>query len=146
MLDNTFGSGGTVITLVGIEGGLANSIAMQSDGKILLGGSFGEILGADFAVARYTSGLADGIQEATAPHDIVVFPNPATERISVQRTSTAGAVAVKVIDIEGRVVLQQSVNGTQRIELDVHALALGRYELHLIDGKARFAGAFVKVR
>jgi hypothetical protein len=42
--------------------------------------------------------------------------------------------------------LQQSVNATQRIELDVRALADGRYVLHLIDGKARYAGSFVKVQ
>ena len=36
-------------------------------------------------------------------------------------------------------------DATQRIELDVRALSDGRYVLHLIDGKARYAGSFVKV-
>ncbi|HQV40362.1 MAG TPA: T9SS type A sorting domain-containing protein [Flavobacteriales bacterium] len=146
MMDNTFGTGGTVLTAVGTEGSEAYSITMQSDGRILVSGTSGDLFGADFAVARYTSGLADGILEAAAPLDIVVFPNPATERISVQHTSTTGTVALEVIDTEGRVVLQHSINATQRIELDVRALADGRYVLHLIDGKARYAGSFVKVQ
>jgi uncharacterized delta-60 repeat protein len=54
-LDASFGSTGKVLTLVGVSGSNATSIALQSDGKILVAGyavnNSGR--GRDFAIARY---------------------------------------------------------------------------------------------
>src|ERR1051326_5460856 len=53
-LDNTFGSGGIVTTDFGNSEG-ANSLVIQSDGKIVLGGNVLSNKGQDFALARYNS-------------------------------------------------------------------------------------------
>jgi uncharacterized delta-60 repeat protein len=59
VLDITFGNGGRVITPVGTTG-IANSIAIQSDGKIVVAGESQDAVSYDFAVARYdTSGNLD---------------------------------------------------------------------------------------
>jgi uncharacterized delta-60 repeat protein len=53
-LDNTFGSNGIVVTNLGaaVEG--ANAMVLQSDGKIIIGGtSIGNLSNADFALVRY---------------------------------------------------------------------------------------------
>jgi uncharacterized delta-60 repeat protein len=55
-LDNTFGSGGIVITTFAIGPSSANAVALQSDGKIVAAGSAGD----RFALARYnTDGSLD---------------------------------------------------------------------------------------
>ena len=57
-LDGTFGSGGKVITPIGDGTGYGHSIAIQTDGKILLGGSaFNSLTNYDFTLVRYTSSL-----------------------------------------------------------------------------------------
>ncbi|MBK7233776.1 MAG: T9SS type A sorting domain-containing protein [Saprospiraceae bacterium] len=56
VLDPTFGTGGTISTVFGCAYQNDYSIALQSDGKILLGGySTLNRVNSDFAVARYTS-------------------------------------------------------------------------------------------
>lgn len=55
-LDNTgFGSGGKVTTAIGSSGDYGNSVALQSDGKIIVAGlSYVNGSDADFAVVRYS--------------------------------------------------------------------------------------------
>ncbi|MDQ3041333.1 MAG: FG-GAP-like repeat-containing protein [Acidobacteriota bacterium] len=62
-LDSTFGSGGKVITAISDSSDNLNSIALQSDGKIVAGGN-GRVVSsnADYALARYN---ADGSLDAS---------------------------------------------------------------------------------
>jgi len=55
-LDNNFGTGGIVTTAIGSFGDYGRSVAIQSDGKIVVAGSKGENYGnpGDFALVRYT--------------------------------------------------------------------------------------------
>jgi uncharacterized delta-60 repeat protein len=60
MLDATFGSTGVVTTPIGSGSAFANSIAIQSDGKILMAGHADNGSDWDFTVVRYTiSGTLD---------------------------------------------------------------------------------------
>jgi uncharacterized delta-60 repeat protein len=61
-LDPTFGTGGIVRTSIGSKNNdVANSIAIQADGKILLAGSSENSSNIDFALVRYsTNGTLDG--------------------------------------------------------------------------------------
>ncbi|HET7792802.1 MAG TPA: hypothetical protein VFL64_05405 [Rhizobacter sp.] len=62
-LDTSFGNGGKVVTAFGNATDRAQAIALQSDGKIVVGGSTSQTLsGTDFALARYN---ADGSLDTT---------------------------------------------------------------------------------
>jgi hypothetical protein len=53
ILDNTFGLGGKLITSQGNFGDKGNSVAIQGDGKIVLGGyTQGSFTSSDFALVR----------------------------------------------------------------------------------------------
>ncbi len=54
-LDNTFDTDGKVSTNVGTGNHYGNSIAIQNNGKIVLGGTFGSSNFADFTIIRYNS-------------------------------------------------------------------------------------------
>jgi uncharacterized delta-60 repeat protein len=54
-LDTTFGSIGEAIQPIGSAGDHGYSLAIQTDGKILLGGSCGSGLNLDFCIARFNS-------------------------------------------------------------------------------------------
>jgi uncharacterized delta-60 repeat protein len=54
-LDNTFGTGGKVITAIGSASDRAYSVILQSDGKIVVAGDTHNGLNYDFALVRYNS-------------------------------------------------------------------------------------------
>lgn len=60
MLDGTFGSGGKVITQIGSGSNRARTVALQSDGKLVLAGTCVGSSGDDFCILRYdTFGVLD---------------------------------------------------------------------------------------
>jgi uncharacterized delta-60 repeat protein len=61
-LDPSFGSGGKVTTAIGLSGGVAEGVAVQSDGKIVVVGAADGGSDDDFATVRY---LADGTLDTT---------------------------------------------------------------------------------
>jgi uncharacterized delta-60 repeat protein len=59
-LDNTFGQNGTITTPIGLLNEIANSVAIQSDGKIIAAGYSHNLSNYDFALVRYnTNGALD---------------------------------------------------------------------------------------
>ncbi len=60
-LDGGFGTGGIVTTSIGSMSDVANAVAIQSDGKIVVAGYSTTVSNTDFAVVRYnTNGTLDG--------------------------------------------------------------------------------------
>ncbi|MEZ4738605.1 MAG: hypothetical protein R2818_04425 [Flavobacteriales bacterium] len=98
-MDDSFSTGGTVSRWWGRWQRQFRRHAKRW--QILVAGSYGEIFGADFAVARFTSGLADGILEATLTQEIAVYPNPATERICIGTAAQGRSVVLEVFNAEG---------------------------------------------
>ncbi|MFN9971942.1 MAG: hypothetical protein ACK58T_18835, partial [Phycisphaerae bacterium] len=52
-LDSSFGSGGIVTTSIGSANDGGYSLAIQSDGKLVVGGTYNSINSGDFAIVRY---------------------------------------------------------------------------------------------
>jgi uncharacterized delta-60 repeat protein len=128
-LDPTFGSGGKVVT--SFPGGLdiANDVAVQSDGKIILAG----FSGSDFALARYhTNGTLDATFGAGG---LVATDFPG------ENNNFAYAL---VIQADGRIVLAGTVNGESP---DSSGFGLMRYNTDgsldtTFDGDGRVATLF----
>jgi uncharacterized delta-60 repeat protein len=68
-LDSSFGSFGKVITAIGTNGDFGLSVALQSDGKIIVAGYSENGLNDDFAIVRYTKG---GLLDSTFDADGIV--------------------------------------------------------------------------
>ncbi len=82
-----------------------------------------------------------GVEELETISNVVVFPNPATDHLTVRLNSTkGGAMNVNLIDAVGKMVQANQVTvstGTQNIELNLNGIAPGIYELQMVkDGKA----------
>lgn len=88
---------------------------------------------------RTTGIVTDAV--AHAPGTLLLFPNPAGDRIVLERSS-ADAAWVEVGDISGRIVTRRMISGL-RPELDITGLAPGRYVLRLISAPPSFL-TFVK--
>lgn len=101
-LDTSFGNGGVAVTTVGSSGGQAYTVAVEPDGKIVLGG-YAFISGSTtgFALVRYNS---DGLLDAS-------FGNQGKVVTSISGTSTQDSINSIVIQPDGKIVAAGRVLG-----------------------------------
>jgi uncharacterized delta-60 repeat protein len=90
-LDASFGSGGKQAVAVGTAS-MANAVALQADGKIVLAGSTGPYFGHQFAAVRLN---ADGTVDAS-------FGAGGTQTVAFNQDDQATAVAIQA---DGKIVL-----------------------------------------
>jgi len=139
-LDNTFGTNGKVTTAVGSSGCAGVSVAIQSDGKIVVGGD--SYSGYDFTIARYTgtTPIATAIISPTDGESINSLqyqmeqnqPNPfndtSTIGFNIPKTSF---VSLSVYDIFGKeikvFVHEEKVPGLYKIVIDRQEFVSGIY-------------------
>lgn len=73
-----------------------------------------------------------------------IFPNPATDKLTVQVPAAASKRIARIFDANGRPVGQKQFSGTVNLlEIDIHALSAGWYLLQ-IDGDTRQKATFIK--
>jgi hypothetical protein len=74
----------------------------------------------------------------------VISPNPAVEVLNVTWGPEADVKTIRVMDVTGRVVMTESVNGGNKKVLDVTTLPAGNYSVSVegTDSKSNFT--FVK--
>jgi uncharacterized delta-60 repeat protein len=107
-LDNTFGSNGVVTTDIGTESNVTKSIALQADGKVLVGGhAFPDGTNSgDLVVCRYLSGLELGILDfSVEENSMLVYPNPINENVTLNYTLTNDeTISIELYDVSGKLV------------------------------------------
>ena len=136
-------SSGSLDTTLTIGSGFDSSISevnRQSDGKILVGGSFTTYNGTTRNhLVRITDGTLNIDEFATAK--ITVFPNPVSGSISFVSNYLINIQKIQVIDIEGRIVLEQYNNIS---EVNVEDLTKGVYILNVISDQGKLETKFIK--
>jgi Secretion system C-terminal sorting domain len=75
---------------------------------------------------------ANSITEESALGNLRVFPIPVANELNVQ-LDNGGVQTVEVMSIDGRVVLQQAVNGRTVARMDVNSLPAGRFLLRITN-------------
>lgn len=88
---------------------------------------------------------ATGIAHKAKQLDVVVFPNPAKNKISIKIKDEVKPFHLQLLDLNGKVVLKQSVNQADAT-IDLDKLASGMYQLVLTttDNSAHFIQKIVK--
>jgi hypothetical protein len=113
---------------------------MSADGRYLAGYGVDDSTFAFFTY-RATLPLMVNVQPVAAPQILRCYPNPATDRITVENI---GESALKVYSAEGREILATSLHGNQSV--DVSAYPAGLYLIALenqASGKT-MRGKFIK--
>jgi len=136
-LDNTFGTGGKLTTDFGSSDDLGYSVALQTDGKIVVtGGSNG-----DFALACYNN-VVTGIEETAIDELINIYPNLSTGTFTVKFTALKGNEAeIKVLNVIGETVYYKKAGITQEHELkeiDLGKITTGIYIVQVKVGEKQF--------
>ena len=131
-LDNTFGTGGKLTTDFGSSDG-GNSVAIQSDGKILVAGYSYNGSDDDFALVRYNGGSSTGISENSNDALFLVEPNLTTGMFTIE-LATQKNIAYEVTDISGK-MLHKGILTEKRTTIDLSKNEAGVYLLK-IDGQS----------
>lgn len=132
-LDNTFGSNGKVITDFGGSNETALSVAIQTDGNIVLAGYIWDTPTLDnFAIVRYYGSATVGLNGNKVEESIInVFPNPFTNDLVIKGTKREGEIII--LDMRGKEFLWQKALDVET-KINTGSLLPGFYLLKYNDG------------
>jgi len=101
--DATFGTEGVVTTDFSNENSQANSIAIQEDGKIVIGGISGNQIQSNYGLARFNTELQlSNSLSQLENHTFLVYPNPINNSINLDfNFGESGKVSADLFDING---------------------------------------------
>jgi len=162
-LDTDFGNLGKVTTRISYQNDIANSVAIQSDGKLVSGGFSAPAAGnTSFAIVRYLAGNPLSVEEETANlkefNLAQNYPNPFNPSTKIKYkipsvgTSFMKFVQLKVYDVLGNevatLVNEEKAPGTYEVEFNAEGLASGVYfyKLRIGDSESGSAQSFVQAR
>lgn len=120
-LDNTFGSDGIVTTAIDSNNSYLFSVVMQKNGEIVAAGAtrLNDTI-ADFALARYISGLNIGIIDyPISDNSVLVFPNPISQQATLEYVlNFEETVSIRLIDMNGITI--KTLQNNQKQQAGLH--------------------------
>jgi uncharacterized delta-60 repeat protein len=142
--DATFGTAGFAVVADPADDD-PSAMAIQPDGKILIAGTHDDDLaptGLDVLVHRLHTGLSIGLHEMTESIELEVFPNPATDHITIQCPQCIGARMI-VRDALGRELSKHDLrNGISTVHLSDHPPGL--LLLDIMNGDRTMCAKLIK--
>jgi hypothetical protein len=103
--------------------------------------------GANSATNCYTLkvqlGTAARQDHLIVTNKVTVFPNPVSDKVTVQISDLKGVANVQVFDIYGKMVMQQTT-ARENTQLDVSKLPAGVYMIKIKDNKKEISTKIVK--
>ncbi|MBI2966619.1 MAG: T9SS type A sorting domain-containing protein [Bacteroidetes bacterium] len=131
-LDNTFDTDGKVTTPVGSSQDRGYSVAIQSDGKILVAGYSNNGTDNDFALVRY-NGLSTGLQTLLNNQSVSIFPNPFSLNTTLHTDNLLKNATLTLYNSFGQTVKEIKNISGQTITFNRGNLASGLYFLRLTE-------------
>ncbi len=133
-LDTSFDGDGKQTTDFGNSHDYCRSLAIQSDGKIVLGGSMKYGTDADFALARYTNTLLTGIDEIQSEdQSLKIYSDPTVEVLVVKAGTQLIGSLYTISDQLGRpIITGRLMSETSSVVID--KLASGLYFFQVVGG------------
>lgn len=133
-LDTSFDSDGKQVTGFGNNSDFASSVALQSDGKIVVAGTTQEGFNSDFALARYNNTILTGVDEIQAEVlSVEIYADPTTDKLLVKAGSELVGSSYTVIDQLGRPIISgRLISESSSVAID--KLASGLYFFQVVGG------------
>ena len=142
MLDATWGGTGNVVTSLGDSFDDAYGIDLQADGRVVCAGLSSQELN-DMGVVRYLADVVSQVEEPST-FSINAFPNPAQSQITIN-CSFVGNGTITILDMTGRVSLQNKMVFSSTQEINIQELPSGIYSLLLTIENKQSITSFVKL-
>lgn len=100
-----------------------------------------------FELKIQTSDVVVSTQNTSKPQEISVYPNPTNNQINIDLDDTYGENGVvKIFDITGKLVHQESTNNQNRVIISVAGLSNGTYQVLIQSDKKIAQSKFVVQR
>ncbi|MBL0341106.1 MAG: T9SS type A sorting domain-containing protein [Bacteroidetes bacterium] len=136
-LDNSFGTNGFSLTPILADYDEAESMAIQADGKIVLGGKAYNGSQFDMTVARFNNDVSSSINELIVTKKIELYPNPVSKSqplTIVIESDIVGTATVEIFDLPGSLAAVSNSmpiqSGTNHLQITLPAtLVPGLYFL-----------------
>jgi len=149
-LDTDFGDNGFVVTDMASNYQVANSMLLQNDTRIVVGGWNGDFNNSDFVLARYfaDSTMTSGVTGLIHSFAFSISPNPCKDFISITLDKEFVSLQAFIVDASGRLLKSDVVNpgGSGKVTLNINQLPGGHYSLWLKDGEKWGQSSFVVMR
>ncbi len=75
-----------------------------------------------------------GVSVSLSPiSEILVFPNPASQYLTIRKTNLNTPIQTRLLDSQGREVIPNTVLTSETVEMDIHTLTNGLYLLEVTE-------------
>lgn len=140
--DASFGDEGKISGNVGSTADTATSVALQSDGKVVITGYTANFTDpTTFFIARYTNETLSAADFSKT--ELRLYPNPATHEIHLDWNALNTSEAVfEIFDSTGRKIMGSLIGNTKTITIS--SLASGVYTLKVTNDGNTFTRKFIK--
>ncbi|MDD3160969.1 MAG: hypothetical protein PHX49_03465 [Bacteroidales bacterium] len=130
-LDTSFDSDGKQVTGFGNNSDFASSVALQSDGKIVVAGTTQEGFNSDFALARYNNTILTGVDEIQAEVlSVEIYADPTTDKLLVKAGLELVGSSYSVIDQLGRPIISgRLISESSSVAIDKLASGLNFFQV-----------------
>jgi len=131
-LDPSFGTNGKVITPIGNNVDAGYSLAIQSDGKIVVAGLSFNNTNNDFAVVRYNNDIS-GIFNVNNEHLIIdLYPNPSNGATTATLSSSLQKdLHINIFNMQGEQVFSAIHQNKNTVEIDLSSFAKSIYMIKI---------------
>jgi uncharacterized delta-60 repeat protein len=150
-LDNTFDNDGKMTIVMGADQSCIYDMALQADGKLLLGGQSTNISGGltDFALLRLKD-ISVGINENEPIHSTIsISQNPASDyiKINISDKDLHESLDYSIYNPKGQLIQQGRLNNAgNNTMIDISALTNGNYLLKITNSMVSQTIKFVKFK
>jgi len=123
-----------------------NVIRRLPNGGLLVGGAFSRYDGVEqWGLVRLLPSPV-GVESIEKNKNILIFPNPANDRIRLQLEALNQKTEYSIYDLFGRLIQTGLIQDTSLPEINIHKLENGSYLLQLQTSSVRYSGKFVVIR
>ena len=124
----------------GFPEGIVYKILQQSDGKILVGGSFYTYSSTQSrSLIRLNGSYSLGVDTFNETNDFKIYPNPTNDLININSNNNHSFTSVKVYDLSGKMLIESSDN-----KISVSNLSSGVYLLRIMTETGEITKKFIK--
>ncbi|PHR16982.1 MAG: hypothetical protein COA38_21475 [Fluviicola sp.] len=133
-LDTAFGTGGKTVTPIGISYSIAESMGIDSNGKIILGGYVYIDSTLHFALTRYNGDASTGlVEDFLIQGNSKVYPNPFNASTTIELSTPVDNAELTLFNTYGQLVKQVENISGQEIQLSRSNLPSGIYFFKLTE-------------
>jgi len=128
-----------------INGTSIGSIRRLPNGGLLVGGTFSRYDGVEqWGLVRLLPSPV-GVESIEKNKNILIFPNPANDKIRLQLEVSNQKMEYSIFDLSGRLVQTGSIQDNSIPEINIQKLENGSYLLQLQTSSAEYSGKFVVI-